>query len=59
MDFKQYLKGIAQNELIPTGTVEEKASELQRKFEALVKEDKDIYQKACKGKWNVESVEKL
>lgn len=32
-----------------TGTLEEMASQLQRKFEALVADDKDIYEKACKG----------
>lgn len=32
-----------------TGTVEEMASELQRKFEALVTDDNDVYEKACKG----------
>lgn len=32
-----------------TGTIEEMASELQRKFEVLVTDDKEIYEKACKG----------
>lgn len=39
-----------QNELFPTGTLEEKASALQRKFESLVADDKEVYEKACKGK---------
>lgn len=48
-DYKNYLKGIQANSDLLTGTLEEMASELQRKFEALVAEDKDIYEKACKG----------
>lgn len=48
-DYKAYLKGIPENSDLVTGTIEEMASELQRKFEALVNDDKDIYEKACKG----------
>lgn len=48
-DYKTYLKGIHDNSDLVTGTLEEMASELQRKFEVLVTDDKDIYEKACKG----------
>lgn len=48
-DYKIYLKGIHDNSDLVSGTVEEMASELQRKFETLVADDKDIYEKACKG----------
>lgn len=46
-----YLKGILDNSDSVTGTVEEMASSLQRKFEALVADDNDIYEKACKGRY--------
>lgn len=49
-DFKQYLKGIEANNLFQTGTLEEKAAHLQRKFENLVADDKSITEKAGKGK---------
>lgn len=48
-DYKTYLKGIQDNSDLVSGTVEEMASELQRKFEALVDDDKEVYEKACKG----------
>lgn len=48
-DYKTYLKGILDNSDLVTGTLEEMASEQQRKFEALVIDDKEIYEKACKG----------
>lgn len=47
-----YLKGIMRNDLFPTGTLEEKASELQRKFESLIADEEEIHQKACKGKYH-------
>lgn len=50
-DYKMYLKGIRDNSDLVSGTLEEMASELQRKFEALVTDDKDIYEKACKGSY--------
>lgn len=48
-DYKTYLKGIQENSDSLTGTLEEMASELQRKFEALVADDHEVYEKACKG----------
>lgn len=48
-DFKTYLKGIEQNDIFVAGTLEEKASELQRKFEVLITEEKELNDKACKG----------
>lgn len=48
-DYKTYLKGIQENSDLVTGTLEEMASELQRKFEALVTDDNEVYEKACKG----------
>lgn len=51
-DYKAYLKGIQDNSDLVTGTIEEMASELQRKFESLVADDQDIYEKACKGMYN-------
>lgn len=48
-DYKTYLKGIQDNSDLVSGTVEEMASELQRKFEALIDDDKEVYEKACKG----------
>lgn len=48
-DYKTYLKGIQDNSELVTGTLEEMASELQRKFESLVADDKEIYERACKG----------
>lgn len=52
-DYKNYLKGIQANSEFLSGTLEEMASELQRKFETLVVDDKDIYEKACKGMYIV------
>ncbi|XP_055304759.1 probable ATP-dependent RNA helicase CG8611 [Sitodiplosis mosellana] len=48
-DYKTYLKGVQDNSELVTGTLEEMASELQRKFESLVADDKEIYEKACKA----------
>lgn len=48
-DYKTYLKGVQDNSELVTGTLEEMASELQRKFESLVADDNEIYEKACKG----------
>lgn len=48
-DYKTYLKGIQDNSDLVSGTIEEMASELQRKFEALIDDDKEVYEKACKG----------
>lgn len=48
-DYKTYLKGIEQNDIFVAGTLEEKASELQRKFEVLITEEKELNDKACKG----------
>lgn len=48
-DYKTYLKGVKENSDLVTGTIEEMASELQRKFEMLVADDQEIYDKACKG----------
>lgn len=48
-DYKTYLKGILDNNDLVTGTLEEMASELQRKFEAIVADENDIYERACKG----------
>lgn len=39
------------NSELVTGTLEEMASELQRKFELLVADDHEIYEKACKGEY--------
>lgn len=48
-DYKDHLKGIKEHSDLVTGTLEEMASDQQRKFEALVANDKCIYEKACKG----------
>lgn len=51
-DYKDHLKGIKEHSDLVTGTIEEMASDQQRKFEALVANDNDIYEKACKGMQN-------
>ena len=48
-DYKDHLKGIKEHSELVTGTLEEMASDQQRKFETLVANDNDIYEKACKG----------
>ena len=48
-DHKKYLKGVDDGNLFAAGTLEEKASELQRKFEALLAADEELHQSACKG----------
>lgn len=52
-DYKNYLKGIEENDIFVAGTLEEKASELQRKFELLLVDEKELNDKACKGESNV------
>lgn len=47
-DSTPYLKGIVRDN-VGFATVEEHASELQRKFEAVVAEDKEMHDMACKG----------
>lgn len=47
-DSTKYLKGIAQTNGIPS-TLEESASELQRKFEGIINDDTEMHDRACKG----------
>lgn len=49
-DYKNYLKGILNISFLSTGRVEEDASELQKRFERLISSDKEVYDKACKGR---------
>lgn len=47
-DSAKYLKGIVQTNGIPS-TLEESASELQRKFEGIIQDDTEMHDRACKG----------
>lgn len=47
-DSSKYLKGVVV-ELSTAATVEESASQLQRKFEDIIHEDKEMHDRACKG----------
>lgn len=47
-DSNKYLKGVVHVSSTAT-TLEESASELQRKFEGLVADDKEMHDRACKG----------
>lgn len=47
-DSTKYLKGIVQTNGI-SSTLEESASELQRKFEGIIHDDTEMHDRACKG----------
>ena len=52
LEMEDYLKALIESDN-EAHSLQEAASNLQHKFEELIADDKEMHEKACKGKWNL------